>query len=136
MKLFLAGFALLMTTCVDFVFAQAYPTKSIRVIVPYPPGGGTDLAARLIAQKLTESLGKSVIVENRAGANGNIGTDAMAKAAADGYTLGMATPGPVTAGKSLYPNLPYDPGRDLAPVILVNASPNVLRFIHRSPRAR
>ena len=73
-------------------------------ICPHPgslsTGGGTDLAARLIAQKLTESLGKPVLVENRAGANGNIGTDAMAKAAADGYTLGMATPGPVTAGKS------------------------------------
>lgn len=115
--------------------AQSYPAKSIRIIVPYPPGGGTDLAARLIAQNLTESLGKPVIIENRAGANGNIGTDAMAKAAPDGYTLGMATPGPVTAGKSLYPNLPYDPARDLAPVILVNASPNVLA-VHPSIPAR
>jgi len=116
-------------------FAQPYPVKPLRIIVPYPPGGGTDLAARLVAQKLSESLGKSVIVENRAGANGNIGTDATAKAAADGYTLGMATPGPVTAGKSLYPNLPYDPERDLAPVILVNASPNVLA-VHPSIPAR
>src|SRR3954470_7797021 len=115
--------------------AQSYPAKTVRIIVPYPPGGGTDLAARLVAQKLTESLGKSVIVENRAGANGNIGTDAMAKAAPDGYTLGMATPGPVTAGKSLYPNLPYDPERDLTPVILVNASPNVLA-VHPSVPAR
>ena len=115
--------------------AQGYPARTIRIIVPYPPGGGTDLAARLISQKLTESLGRSVIVENRAGANGNIGTDAMAKAAPDGYTIGMATPGPVTAGKSLYPNLPYDPERDLAPVILVNASPNVLA-VHPSVPAR
>ncbi|MEO7727872.1 MAG: tripartite tricarboxylate transporter substrate binding protein [Burkholderiales bacterium] len=115
--------------------AQGYPAKTIRIIVPYPPGGGTDLAARLIAQKLTASMGRSVIVENRAGANGNIGTDAMAKAAPDGYTIGMATPGPVTAGKTLYPNLPYDPERDLAPVILVNASPNVLA-VHPSVPAR
>jgi len=105
------------------------------MIVTYPPGGGTDLAARLISQKLTESLGRTVIVENRAGANGNIGTDAIAKAAPDGYTIGMATPGPVTAGKSLYANLPYDPERDLAPVILVNASPNVLA-VHPSVPAR
>ncbi len=114
---------------------SSYPNRTIRVIVPYPPGGGTDTAARLISQKLTESLGRSVIVENRPGANGNTGTDAMAKAAPDGYTLGLATPGPVTAGKSLYPNLPYDPERDLAPVILVNASPNVLA-IHPSVPAR
>ena len=114
---------------------QAYPAKTIRIIVPYPPGGGTDLAARLVAQKLTDSFGRTVIVENRAGANGNIGTDAMAKAAPDGYTVGMATPGPVTAGKSLYANLPYDPARDLAPVILVNASPNVLA-VHPSVPAR
>ena len=116
-------------------FAQAYPAKPIRVIVPYPPGGGTDTAARLIGQKLTASLGRTVIVENRPGANGNIGTDAAAKAAPDGYTLGMATPGPVTAGKNLYPSLPYDPERDLMPVILVNASPNVLA-IHPSVPAR
>ena len=115
--------------------AQAYPAKPIRMIVPYPPGGGTDTAARLIGQKLTASLGRTVIVENRPGANGNIGTDAAAKAAPDGYTLGMATPGPVTAGKTLYPSLPYDPERDLMPVILVNASPNVLAT-HPSVPAR
>ncbi len=115
--------------------ASSYPNRTIRLIVPYPPGGGTDLAARLISQKLTENLGRTVIVENRAGANGNIGTEAMAKAAADGYTLGMATPGPVTAGKTLYPSLPYDPERDLAPVILVNASPNVLA-VHPSVPTR
>jgi len=115
--------------------AQGYPVKAIRVIVPYPPGGGTDLVARIIGQRLTESLGRAVIVDNRAGANGLIGTDAMAKAAPDGYTLGMATPGPVTAGRSLYSNLAYDPERDLMPVILVNASPNVLA-VHPSVPAR
>lgn len=115
--------------------AQSYPAKPIRVIVPYPPGGGTDLVARYIGQKLTESLGRPVVVENRAGASGVVGTDAMAKSAPDGYTIGMATPGPVTVGRSLYPNLPYDPERDLAPVILANASPNVLAA-HPSVPAR
>ena len=135
MKVFLAASAVALIACAGPVLAQTYPAKTIRVIVPYPPGGGTDTAARLIGQKLAESLGRSVVVENRPGANGNTGTDAMAKAAPDGYTLGMATPGPVTAGKSLYPNLPYDPGRDLAPVILVNASPNVLA-VHPSVPTR
>jgi tripartite-type tricarboxylate transporter receptor subunit TctC len=131
----LLGTAVLLAGCASLACSQTYPSRGVRIIVPYPPGGGTDLAARLVSQKLTASLGRSVIVENRPGANGNTGTDAVAKAAADGYTLGMATPGPVTAGKSLYANLPYDPERDLTPVILVNASPNVLA-IHPSVPAR
>jgi tripartite-type tricarboxylate transporter receptor subunit TctC len=127
--------AILLAACASQVWSQTYPAKPVRMIVPYPPGGGTDTAARLIAQKLTASLGRTVIVENRPGANGNIGTDLIAKAPPDGYTLGMATPGPVTAGKTLYPNLPYDPERDLVPVILVNASPNVFAT-HPSVPAR
>jgi tripartite-type tricarboxylate transporter receptor subunit TctC len=115
--------------------AQSYPAKPIRIIVPYPPGGGTDIVARLIAQKVGDSLGRPVIVDNRAGANGVIGTEAAAKAAPDGYTLGMATPGPVTVAKGLIPNLGYDPERDFAPVILANASANVLA-IHPSVPAR
>ena len=127
--------ALVLAACVNAAYSQAYPSKSIRVIVPYPAGGGTDLAARFIGQKLGETFGRPVIVENRAGANGLIGTEAMAKAAPDGYTLGMATPGPVTVAKSLYPSLAYDPERDLTPVILANASPNVLA-VHPSVPAR
>jgi tripartite-type tricarboxylate transporter receptor subunit TctC len=125
--------------CVAALFtsahAQTWPAKTVRIIVPYPPGGGTDTAARLVAQKLGESLNRNFVVENRPGANGNMGTEAAARAAPDGYTLGMATPGPVTAGKSLYANLPYDPQRDFAPVILINASPNVLA-VHPSMPAR
>jgi tripartite-type tricarboxylate transporter receptor subunit TctC len=127
--------AILLAMLASPALPQPYPARPIRVIVPYPPGGGTDTAARLVGQKIAASLGRQVIVENRPGANGNIGTDALAKAAPDGYTLGMATPGPVTAGKTLYPSLPYDPERDLAPVILVNASPNVLAT-HPSVPAR
>ena len=107
-------------------FGQAYPTRPIKLVVPYPAGGGTDIAARWIAQKLGEQLQQPVIIDNRPGANGNIGTDAIAKAASDGYTIGMATPGPVTVGRSLYPKLAYDPEKDLAPIILANDSPIVL----------
>jgi tripartite-type tricarboxylate transporter receptor subunit TctC len=135
LKFYLLGTLSLLAACSGLAYSQGYPAKPIRMIVPYPPGGGTDTAARLVGQKLSESLGRTVIVDNRAGANGLIGTEAIAKAAADGYTVGMATPGPVTVGRSLYPNLAYDPERDLTPVILVNASPNVLA-IHPSVPAR
>src|SRR5579862_6171931 len=106
--------------------ADDYPDRPIKLIVPYPAGGGTDIAARWIAQQLGARMKYQVIVDNRGGANGNLGTDLVAKAAPDGYTLGMGTPGPVTVGKSLYAGLPYDPLKDLAPVILANASPIVL----------
>jgi tripartite-type tricarboxylate transporter receptor subunit TctC len=105
---------------------QAYPSRPIKLIVPYPAGGGTDIAARWIGQQLADELKQPVIIDNRPGANGNIGTDAITKAAPDGYTIGMATPGPVTVGRSLYAQLPYDPERDLTPIILANDSPIVL----------
>ena len=98
--------------------AQGYPARPVKLIVPYPPGGGTDIAARWIADKLSARLNERVFVDNRAGANGNLGTDFIAKALPDGYVIGMATPGPVTVGRSLYADLPYDPIKDLAPVIL------------------
>jgi tripartite-type tricarboxylate transporter receptor subunit TctC len=106
--------------------SDEYPDKSIRLIVPYPAGGGTDIAARWIAQKLGDRLKRQIIVDNRGGANGNLGTDLIAKAPADGYTIGMGTPGPVSVGRSLYPSLPYDPLKDLVPIIVANASPIVL----------
>ena len=107
-------------------FAEDYPVKPIKLIVPYPAGGGTDIAARWLGQKLSEGLHQQIIVDNRAGANGNLGTYAIAKSAPDGYLVGMATPGPVTVGRSLYPDLPYDPQKDLAPIVLANESPIVL----------
>jgi tripartite-type tricarboxylate transporter receptor subunit TctC len=110
----------------DLALAQDYPNRPVKLIVPYPPGGGTDIAARWIADKLSDRLKQSVFVDNRAGANGNLGTDFIAKAAPDGYVIGMATPGPVTVGRSLYADLPYDPEKDLVPVILANESPIVL----------
>ena len=103
--------------------------------MPFPPGPGTDAIARIIAPQLSESIGKQVVVENRAGANGNLGTEIVAKAAPDGYTLGMATPGPNTAGRALFPNLPFDPLKDFSPVILINQTPDVL-LVHPSIPAR
>jgi tripartite-type tricarboxylate transporter receptor subunit TctC len=107
-------------------FAESYPARPIKLIVPYPAGGGTDIAARWIGQKLSEALHQQIVVDNRAGANGNLGTNVIAKAAPDGYLIGMATPGPVTVGRSLYPDLPYDPQRELIPIALANESPIVL----------
>ncbi len=118
--------ALLWLAASNPAFAQGYPAKPIRMIVPYPAGGGTDIAARWICQKLSERLDQQVFVDNRAGANGNLGTQSIARAAPDGYVIGMATPGPVTVGRSLYRDLPYDPQKDLVPVILANESPIVL----------
>jgi tripartite-type tricarboxylate transporter receptor subunit TctC len=107
-------------------FAQAYPTKPIRIVVPFPAGGATDIMARAVAQKLTEDWGQPVIVDNRPGAAGNIGTELVAKAPADGYTLEMGTVGTHAINASLYSKLAYDHIKDFTPVILVASVPNVL----------
>ena len=95
---------------------QAYPTKTIRFIVTFPPGGSSDLIARAIAPVLSDRLRQSVIVENRPGAGGNIGMEMLAKSAPDGYTMGLGAAGALAANVSLYPKLPYDPRKDFAPV--------------------
>src|SRR5439155_19079837 len=94
------------------VHAQVYPWKPIRMIVAYPPGGGTDIVGRMVAQKLSESLGQSVVVENRGGASGNIGTELAAHAAPDGYTILMGNVAPNAINVSLFKNLPFDPVAD------------------------
>jgi tripartite-type tricarboxylate transporter receptor subunit TctC len=101
--------------------AQEYPVRPIRFIVPFPPGGGTDTVARLIAQPLAERLKQQIVIDNRGGANAIIGTDLGAKAPADGYTLVFCLPASVSTNPTLYRNLPYDPVRDFAPVIQLNA---------------
>lgn len=98
---------------------QAYPAKPVRIIVAFPAGGGTDIAARIVAQKLSELWGRQVIVENRAGASGVIGTEAAAKAAPDGYTLFIGTLGNFSVNQHLYPKMSVDPARDLAPITQV-----------------
>jgi tripartite-type tricarboxylate transporter receptor subunit TctC len=106
-------------------FAQAYPNKPIRIIVPYTPGGPTDIAARVVGQKLGENLGQPVIVENKPGAGGNIGAELVAKAPADGYTLLLVTTGH-TINPSLYPKLGYDLKKDLVPVSQLTSGPMVV----------
>jgi tripartite-type tricarboxylate transporter receptor subunit TctC len=105
--------------------AQAYPSKPIKILVPFPAGGTVDFFARAIAPKLSEALGQQVVIDNRSGAGGNIAAEAVAKAPADGYTLLMGSE-IVSINISLYPKLGYDPVKDLDPVVLVGTVPNVL----------
>jgi tripartite-type tricarboxylate transporter receptor subunit TctC len=111
---------------VSAVHAQSWPAKPVRFISPFAPGGGADITARIIAQKLTESLGQQVLVDNRGGAGGMIGVDLGAKAPPDGYTLVLGTIGNIAIAPSLYAKMPYDPVKDLAPVSLAADALNVL----------
>jgi tripartite-type tricarboxylate transporter receptor subunit TctC len=106
--------------------ADAYPTRPVRMIVAYPPGGGTDIVGRMMAQKLGETLGQTVVIDNRGGATGNIGTELAARANPDGYTLLMGNVAPNAINVSLFKKLPYDPVKDFAPVSLVAITPNIL----------
>ncbi len=110
---------------------QSYPSKPIRIVVPFPPGGATDILARAVGVELTRAWGQPVPVENRPGAGGNIGADMVAKAAPDGYTLVMGTVGTHAINMSLYSKMPYDTVKDFAPVTLVASVPNIL-VVHPS----
>ena len=105
---------------------QEFPTKTVRIIVPFAPGGSTDIFARYIAEKLAPALGKPVVVENRAGASGNIGAEAVAHAPPDGHTLLMATTGVMAINNALFANMPFDAAKDLEPVIFAASITNVL----------
>lgn len=107
-------------------FAQAWPSKPIQWVVPYPPGGPSDVLARLLGQKLSERLGQQVMISNKPGAGGNIGTDFAAKSPPDGYTIVLGNPGPIAVNSSLYANLPYDVERDLAPITLLVDYPSII----------
>ena len=111
----------------------AYPSKPIRLIVPFPPGGGTDMIARTVAQKLTETLKWTIVIDNRPGAGGNLGVDTAAKSPADGYTLVMGQTSNLAINPTLYTRLPYDPLKDLVPVIVVSNSPIVIAAPEQSP---
>jgi len=115
--------------------AQSYPAKPIRLILPFPPGGGTDVVGRLLAQKLGQALGQQVIVDNRAGAGGRIGTDLVAKSLPDGYTLLLATSSVMGTGPALYQKLPFDMPKDFAPISLVAYTAYVL-VVHPSVPAK
>ena len=132
---FIAGAAAFLLAGAALAPAQGtYPTRNVRVIVPFGAGGPTDVIARVVAQKLTESLGQQFYVENLPGAGGNTGTATAAKAPADGYTLLVVSTG-FMVNPSLYARVPYDPVKDFAPLTLVAESPNVL-FVHPSVPAK
>lgn len=105
---------------------DGWPQRPLRLVVPFPAGSSTDIIARIVAQKLSHRLGQQIVIENRAGASGNIGADAVAKATPDGYTIGIATASTHAVAASLSPNLPYDPIRDFAPVAMIGSQPYVL----------
>jgi tripartite-type tricarboxylate transporter receptor subunit TctC len=114
--------------------AQTYPSKPIRLVVPYAAGGTSDILARQIGPKLTEAWSQPVVVENRTGANGNVGADFVAKSAPDGYTLLLTDLGGLVISASVYPKLPFNPSKDFSPVVMVSYSPHVLA-VHPSVKA-
>jgi tripartite-type tricarboxylate transporter receptor subunit TctC len=122
----IAGFAASCLTAYAPVQAADYPTKAIRFVVPYPPGGGTDTVARIVARRLAESLGQQVVIDNRGGANAIIGTQIGAKSAPDGYTMVLGVPASLAVNPALYRDLPYDPARDFAPVSQLTENAYVL----------
>jgi tripartite-type tricarboxylate transporter receptor subunit TctC len=130
---FVFAIALLAATAVG-TFAQGYPTKPVRVVVTYPPGSGVDIATRLIAAKLSSALGRQFIVDNRSGASGHIGTEIVAHAVPDGYTLASATIA-ITIGPALYPKLGYNIEKDLDPIVLLTSAPYIL-VVHPSLPAK
>lgn len=113
--------------------AQGFPARPLRFVVPFPPGGGTDTTARLIAEKFSSLLGWTVVIDNKPGAGGNIGLDFVAKAPPDGYTIGMGQAANLAINPSLYPKMPFDPLKDLTPIVSVADQPVVLVVRAESP---
>src|SRR5262245_35708308 len=128
------AFAALALALSASAFAQNYPNKPIRIIVPYAAGGTSDILARQIGPKLTEIWNQPIVVENRAGANGNVGAEFVAKSAPDGYTLLLTDLGGLVISASVYPKLPFNPAQDFSPVVMVSYSPHVLA-VHPSVKA-
>ena len=115
--------------------AQSYPTKPIRVVLPFPPGGGTDALARILAPKLNDTLGQALVIDNRPGATGNIAAEIVAKAPADGYTLALTFANILTANRSLYAHVPFDSLKDFAPITQLGTAQFVL-VVHPSVAAK
>lgn len=128
----LTGIALFAAT-LPSAHAQSWPSRGLRIVVPFAPGGSTDIFARLVGERLATALGQPVVIDNRPGAGGNIGADAVAKAPPDGYTLLMATTGVMAINKALYKNLSYDAEKDLKPVSYIASITNVLIVPADSP---
>ncbi len=135
MKLLVAGLALAIALVPATVLGQAYPSKPIRVVVPFPPGGTSDTIARTLGQKLTEAWGQQVVVDNRAGVAGSLGAAIAAKSPPDGYTLLVGNVGPVAININTYRSVGYDPVKDFAPITLVVAGPQIV-VVHPSVPAK
>ena len=118
--------ALALAAVAGAAFAQAYPAKPIRIIVPFAAGGTSDILARAIGPKLTAAWGQPVVIENKTGANGNVGAEFVVRSAPDGYTMLLSDVGALAISPSVYPSLPFDPIKDFAPVIMISYSPHVL----------
>ena len=118
--------ALALVAAAGAAFAQAYPAKPIRIIVPFAAGGTSDILARAIGPKLTAAWGQPVVIENKTGANGNVGAEFVVRSAPDGYTMLLSDVGALAISPSVYPSLPFDPIKDFAPVIMISYSPHVL----------
>lgn len=130
-QVLLAGASIASTFAVGAVHAQAWPSRPIRLVVPYPPGGSSDIIARAISQPLSDALKTPVVVENKAGANGNIGAELVARGPADGYTLLLCDTGALAISPSVYTRLPFDPSTDLRGVTMLAYSPHLL-VVHPS----
>jgi tripartite-type tricarboxylate transporter receptor subunit TctC len=123
-----AGLALVLAAhCVAGVaFAADYPTRPIKIVVPYAPGGGADSVARIVAKKVSENIGQAIVIENKGGAGAILGTDQVAKAEPDGYTLLLGQSGPISINPAVYKSLPYNPVKDFAPITMTTAYPYIL----------
>ena len=128
----LAGAAFALLACSSFA-QTSWPTKPIKLVVPFPPGGGTDFVARLVAEKLTTQAGWVIVIDNKPGAGGNIGLDAVAKAAPDGYTVGLGQTANLAINPALYAKMPFDPLKDFAPIASLASQPVVLIVNASSP---
>jgi len=118
--------ALVMQSLAATAFAADYPSKPIRLVVPYAPGGGADSVARIVAKRVSENIGQPIVIDNKGGAGSILGTDIVAKAEPDGYTLLLGQSGPISINPAIYKSLPYDPVKDFAPVSMTTAYPYIL----------